>query len=388
MSQEYSSLEKDFIIKSKKLETLGEGTFGTVCLYDTPLGRYVVKTTKISDKSLGYPSDFLTEVDALIKFRCLNNIIKLSAVFFDGEDKKGYILLEQMDSNLSIWSKKNSFSKRIECLPNAIKQIGGVLRIMHTFKFVHNDMKTNNILVKYQSGETIFKLADFGKTCYVREGSRNEYGAIEKYKPPMHTNMYSSEYWSFFVVITEMLLGGTRMVNIGNTETFYYQYWTDNKFDLVRYLKKTLTLEEFKQIPQIYWDISYPITRDLSASLISVMSTLDPIDSSKIREITKTISKSEPKHEDINKIYNEFREYFRHIGLENYLERFVRLLNKFIICVKEPLDRETLRCYAEVAYVIIAKSKAENYNVFKNQNDFLTYQRAFITKLKFQINIL
>lgn len=389
MSQEYSSLERDFLSKSKKLETLGEGTFGTVCLYDTPLGRYVVKTTKMVDKSLGYPPDFLTEVDTLIKFRCLNNVVKMSAVFFDDEDKKGYILLEQMDANLSIWAKKTPYNKRIEYVPSAIKQLGDVLRIMHTFKFVHNDMKTNNILVKYQSGDVIFKVADFGKTYYVRDNSSATYGAIEKYKPPTPTNIFSSEYWSLFVVITEMILGGNRMVNLGSAESFYYQYSTENRFDLVKYLKKHLTTEEFKQIPQIYWDFSYPIIHDLNATLINVMADIDrPIDSSKIREITKTISKSEPKHEDISKIHNEFKNYFKYIGLENYFERFVRLLNKFIVCIRESLDRETLRCYAEVAYVIIAKSKADKYHVFKTQSEFLTYQRAFLTKLKFQIIIL
>ena len=39
----YSFVSKDFLDKSEKIENLGQGTFGTVALYDTPDGRYVIK---------------------------------------------------------------------------------------------------------------------------------------------------------------------------------------------------------------------------------------------------------------------------------------------------------------------------------------------------------
>ena len=395
MSQSYSSLDQDFFIKSRKLKTLGEGTFGTVALYDTPLGRYVIKATKVEDKSLGYPPDFLTETDILIKFRSLSTIVHLEAVFFDSLEKRGYLLLEYLDANLSAWAKNTTFHRRMKILPELISQIGDTLRIMHSFQFVHNDMKTNNILVREDSsgphtGEVHFKLADFGKAYYVRD-DRTIYGAIEKYRCPKHVNIYSSEYWSFFVVVMEVVLGGKRMVDEENVKAFYAKFMSGSSFRLREYLEKYLDQSSIDALPKIFWEFAKPITYDLEANLDHVLESIGEvgvIDPNKIRKIKRYMSKSEPRHDDLAKISPEFKARFRNYNLEKYFDRFTRLFNKFLNKLTIKLDKETLRRYAEVAFIIIVKSRATEYLVFSEQKLFLEYQRAFLMKLDYQINIM
>ncbi len=113
MNSTCSFIPRDFLSRSVKLQTLGEGTFGTVALYDTPTGRLVVKETKLQHKSLGYPPDFLNEVDMLIKLKPVKSVVSIHSLCFDNEQRRGYILLEPLESNLSKWARKTSFKERM-----------------------------------------------------------------------------------------------------------------------------------------------------------------------------------------------------------------------------------------------------------------------------------
>ena len=191
MSSGCSFVDADFLDKSTKIKDLGEGTFGSVSLYDTPHGQYVIKQTKLSDKSLGYPPDLLAEVDMLIKLRPLDHVVRLEGACFDLYERKGFMMLEPLDMHLYRWIKCESFDRRMKYLPRLIAQIGGVIGLMHRLKFVHDDIKSNNILVREDSHGPIFKLADFGKARQVLD-ERKPYGGIERYRPPIHKTIYYS----------------------------------------------------------------------------------------------------------------------------------------------------------------------------------------------------
>jgi serine/threonine protein kinase len=159
-----SPITTDFLHNSTHLTTLGEGTFGSVGLYSTPRGHLVVKETKMQNKSLGYPPDFLNEVDFLIKLAPIRSVVNIEGICFDNDHRKGYLFMEPMKCNLWEWAKQTSFKKRIQNLRSLISMIGGALGVMHHFSLVHNDMKTNNILVDESSDGLVSKLADFGKS--------------------------------------------------------------------------------------------------------------------------------------------------------------------------------------------------------------------------------
>ncbi len=135
---QYSILDNSFSQNSRKIQTLGAGTFGQVSLCSTSHGDYVSKETKIDDKSIGYPPDFLTEIDVMLKFRQLPSILKIQGLNFELDQKKARILLEVMSCNLSDWCRNNSFSNRIKVIPQLIKEIGGTLAVLHFFQFAHN----------------------------------------------------------------------------------------------------------------------------------------------------------------------------------------------------------------------------------------------------------
>lgn len=395
-----SFVPSDFINKSERIQTLGSGTFGCVALYNTPLGRYVVKETKIADKSLGYPSDFLAEVDMLIKLRPIKTVVTLQGVCFDNDKKKGYILLEPLDSNLSQWARSTPYEQRVAQLPNIIVMVGGAISMMHHFSFIHNDVKTNNILVRKDPGtsETMFKLADFGNSVYITDASIS-YCGIEQYRPPQKRDIYTSEFWAFMVSLVEVILGGNRLVVINENEkaiSFYQPYITTHlgrmRFDLARYLRTTLTTSgQFEMIPAAFWTFINPLINSQDISINECLSGIGiSLNINVINEVYKSISKSVKIHPRFTIVENEFRNRFRSADLIKYFDRFSRLYNKFLSLAPENqhLSDNDLKHYAEVAFVIIARSKAVEFEYFRNQDIFLLFQRAFLMKVGYQIAVI
>jgi serine/threonine protein kinase len=392
-----SFVSGDFINKSEKIRTLGSGTFGCVALYNTPLGRYVVKETKIADKSLGYPSDFLAEVDMLIKLRSIKTVVTLQGVCFDNDKRKGYILLEPLDSNLSQWARQSPFSERVSQLPNIIFMVGSAIAMMHHFSFVHNDVKTNNILVRRDSDTNgyIFKLADFGNSVYVTDSS-TPYCGIEQYSSPELRNIYISEFWAFMISLIEVIIGGQRLITTEKAIKFYQPYIKLThlgkiKFDLPRYLHTVLTSSEFKVIPSNFWEFVGPLINGDDTTIAECLSHIGiNLNINVINEIDKSISKGVGIHPRFNIVENEFRNKLQTIGFTRYFGRFSKLYNKFLSVTPENqyLSDLDLKHYAEIAYVIIARSKAKNFEYFRDQDMFLLFQRAFLMKVGYQIIVI
>lgn len=386
-------VSEDLIAKSEKIQILGEGSFGNVALYNTPLGRRVVKETKTEDKSIGYPPDFLTEVDMLFKLTPIKSVVKILGVCFDNDKKKGYLLLEPLDCNLAEWIRRNNFEQRIAQLPNIIKLIGGAIAMMHHFSLVHNDIKLNNILVNDK--ENFFKLADFGHAIHVTD-STSHYCGIRQYRPPVATNIYKSEFWAFMVVLVEVIIGNRLIVKKEDVESFYRPYISKTesnrlKFDLVTYLKSALTRGQFEMIPLSFWDFINPLINGEEIRIIECLSKIGTIlNINVIDDVSKCISKSVEIHPRFNVIENEFRNRFKNIQLLKYFERFSRLYNKFlsIILEEQNLTDLDLKYYAEVVFVIIARGKALGFEYFNNQDKFLLFQRAFLMKVGYQIVVI
>lgn len=383
------TIPSDFIERSTKLETLGEGTFGSVSLYDTPLGRCVVKETKLSHRSLGYPPDFLNEVDTLMKLRPLKTVVTIKAVVYDEHQRKGFLCMEALDCNLSEWSRRNPFHRRIEYLGNIIEMIGSTLAMMHYFSLIHNDMKTNNILVQETSTGPFFKLADFGKSRFLTD-SDAAYGAIEKYRPPASTSVYHSEYWAFMVSLTEVILGGHRMVNMESVDEFYEKYSKrSGRFDLKRYLKNNLTSEEFAAIPRDFWKFVEPVLRSRRARVVGGLSDISVhLNMNTVHEIDACISREGSIDGQFFTIRNEFKQRFAEVGASDEFPRFTRVFNKFLSSIDQPVKKLYLKRYAEVAFVTVAPKKVTELNYFDDMHEFLLYHRAFLTSIGYQINVL
>lgn len=393
MNSACSFVPRDFLARSTRRQTLGEGTFGTVTLYDTPDGPRVVKETKLQDKSLGYPPDFLNELDMLIKLKPVKSVVTLHSFCFDNDQKRGYILLEPLDSNLSRWARRTPFEERIRLIPTLITTIGGALGVMHYFNLLHNDIKTNNILVDTVDGETIFKLADFGKSYYVTSNNL-QYGGIDRYSPPEDRDVFSSELWGFMVCLIEVIIGGYKMISGESPSSFYSKYTSMSsrgkiRFDLPKFLRSRLSNDEIELIPRSFWNFIEPIIRYHPITMAGALSRIGiSLNSNVINNVDRLISKSCPTQYDFRIVEKRFRNKFYYLDMMDRFERFSRLMNKFLLLFYQPLQTIDLLKYAEVAFVIIGKKKVKKFTYFEDQDTFLLYQRVFLMTIGYQIYIL
>jgi serine/threonine protein kinase len=393
MNSTCSFVPRDFLARSTRRQTLGEGTFGTVTLYDTPDGPRVVKETKLQDKSLGYPPDFLNELDMLIKLKPVKSVVTLHSFCFDNEQKRGYILLEPLESNLGRWARRTSFEERMRLIPTLITTIGGALGVMHYFNLLHNDIKTNNILVDTVDGETVFKLADFGKSYHV---TRNDlqYGGIDRYSPPEDRDVFSSELWGFMVCLIEVIIGGHKMISGESSSDFYSKYTSissrgKDRFDLPKFLRSCLSDEEIELIPRSFWIFIEPIIRHHPITMAGALARIGmSLNSNVINGVDRLISKLAPSQYKFRTVEKKFRRRFHDLDMMDRFERFSRLMNKFLSLFYQQLPTADLLQYAEVALVIVGKKKVRSFTYFKDQDTFLLYERAFLMTIGYQIYIL
>ena len=381
----------DFMRETPLIEKLGEGTFGTVGLHQTCYGHRVIKATKISDESLGYPHDFINEVDMLMKLRDISSVVALKGVFFEDKKRKGYIHLEPMDTNLSKWSRRVPFSVRITHLMTLISSIGGTLAIMHHYGLIHNDIKANNILLSNTSSGPIFKLADFGKAkCII--SSSGSYGCIDRYKAPFDLNLYKAEFWAFMITLVEVIIG-ERLLDRTSVTEFYQDNLkikgTGIKFDLRGFLSKKLRKNEFQMIPQFFWDFVDPLISNQITDITSSLQRIGiNITDSCLAEVGKNISRSGLVHPSFKKIEREFKKRINDMDMSKHYYRFHNLINKFLYSVGIEFDDLTLRQYAEVALTMVIKRNVDYLRYFQDQKLFLVYQRAFLITMGHQVHVL
>ena len=250
----------DIIKKSRVIDKIGKGTFGHIYLYELPTGEIVAVKESISNgNAVGYTKDFIREMDSLIKFRPMINIVTLKGVCFDLNSEKGYIIMEKMDMDLKKWIKSASFDERISYIEQFILQIIGTLGIMHKLGFVHNDIKPNNILINKTEGGIVFKLADLGKCSYVTD-DKLPYEGIGIYTSPYKFSIFADEYWAISLVLTEIITQKKIFKNSGELNFNKNMYLSSNGFMIKDYIASVLrSNSQYNKIPKIYWDFVKPI---------------------------------------------------------------------------------------------------------------------------------
>lgn len=387
MDKSVRFLKIEFMEDSRLLKRLGEGTFGAVGLYETPFGEKVIKETKIKNKSLSHPPDLLFEIDSLIKFRASPHIVRLEGICLSPSHRKGYILLEKLDDNLSAWGRKHTFQTRNSYIDRLIKQIGPTLALMHRFQMVHNDLKPNNFLVKDTPDGPIFKLADFGKAVHVTK-KHAYYGGLAKYCPPFLVSSYSSEYWAFLMCSLEFLVGQDRFIRERDLKQFEYRYLHREQFQLRDYLRDTLHPDEYSRVPEIFWKFFEPICQDLESTVDQGCKNIGiELGKSIVQNVESRILRPVRIHPKFRRYQKEFQETIDRYKLDQYEDRIGQLLNIFLdrLDDKEHFEEQDVQRYAEVAIILVARRKIRGYTHFKTQVEFLNYERAFLEVLGFQV---
>ena len=140
----------------KKLEKIGEGTYGVVYKsLDTENDRYVaLKKIRIDSDDDGIPATAIREISVLKELNHAN-IVKLLDIIHT--ESKLYLVFEYHQHDLKKYTEsENLTSIKIKSF---LAQLLEGLLFCHSRRIIHRDLKPQNILVE---DGNIIKLADFG----------------------------------------------------------------------------------------------------------------------------------------------------------------------------------------------------------------------------------
>ena len=192
--------------KYKIIDTIGDGTYGTVYKgVDTKTNEYVaIKKMKKKYKQWEECKQ-LKEIQALINLRH-SNIVTLNQVILEKEELN--IIFEFIGINLFEWRK--NLNEISECkIRNIAFQILQGLAYMHKNNYFHRHMKPENILI---SGDQV-KLADFGLAREIRSNPPfTDYVATRWYRSPevvLNSKIYNSpiDIFALGAIIAELYTG-------------------------------------------------------------------------------------------------------------------------------------------------------------------------------------
>ena len=146
----------------KILETIGDGTYGTVCKAVNKKTGEVVAIKKMKKKFYSWEECMaLREIKSLRKLNH-GHIVKLKEVIRVNDDL--YFVFEFLDKNVYDIIKDRTTELPENQVKSVIYQTLKGLEYMHKHGFFHRDMKPENLLVK---GEMV-KVADFGLAREIR----------------------------------------------------------------------------------------------------------------------------------------------------------------------------------------------------------------------------
>ncbi|XP_015906279.1 serine/threonine-protein kinase dyf-5 isoform X2 [Parasteatoda tepidariorum] len=189
----------------KFMETIGNGTYGTVLLaYNLDSGEKVaVKRMKKKYHSWEECMS-LREVKSLQKLSHAN-LVKLKEVI--REDNTLYFVFEYMKENLYqlIKGRDNPFPENV--IKNILYQILQGLAFMHKHGFFHRDIKPENLLCM---GPDLIKIADFGLAREIRSRPPyTDYVSTRWYRAPevlLRATNYNSpiDMWAVGCIMAEL----------------------------------------------------------------------------------------------------------------------------------------------------------------------------------------
>lgn len=201
----------------KKLDVLGEGTYGTVYLAEHKKSKkkYAIKklnpSLSSSDKHEGVSDSCLVEFNILKHFHH-ENIVKSFGTFnFTG---KWFIVLEYMDSDLRDLLNKETLSDHEK--QSITKQLLNGVAYLHSHSIIHQDLKPQNILISQvtTNRNRNFKLAicDFGLAKIIIRANEEVGSDIctRWYRPPElflneDGHSFNVDSWSVGCIIYEIL---------------------------------------------------------------------------------------------------------------------------------------------------------------------------------------
>jgi len=232
------------------VRTIGKGAYGEVELIELKsTNELLARKFNLLGPDYLFTSGTLNEINNFQIFNNCEGIINFKGICVEpstiSDDGYASLFFEYMDMDLKDWLRTKSTSFRLEKFLLFFKQISIGIINLHNGTISHNDLKTENILVK---NDNIFKLADLGisgNKFWVK--NFNFIGGTVTSRPPeslaeRDPNSYyftSSDLWSFGLCCIYFL-------------TNYRLFTNDSIDDILESIHKhstarNLTFEEFKE---------------------------------------------------------------------------------------------------------------------------------------------
>ena len=149
---------KEQLEKYKKIEKVGEGTYGVVykCKVRDTNDFVALKKIRLENEDEGIPSTSIREISILKQIRHPNIVYLIDLIH--GE-KKLYLVFEYMEHDLKKFLDKNNGPLIPELVKSYLFQILIAINFCHSKRILHRDLKPQNLLI---DKDGIIKIADFG----------------------------------------------------------------------------------------------------------------------------------------------------------------------------------------------------------------------------------
>ncbi len=194
----------------------GQGSYGTVfeVTDKTNNESYALKLIKIkNNEAEKLKNEYKREIEVMKNIKN-KYIIKLIDNFYD-EKRKGFcIVMELCDGNLKDLFENENYKNGLplDVINKIFIQLNEALDTMRDCGFIHRDLKTENILIKYtDESKTNFdiKLTDFGLATNEINSSIHTFsvaGTINYMAPEVETRHYNDkcDLWSLGVILYEL----------------------------------------------------------------------------------------------------------------------------------------------------------------------------------------
>ena len=267
--------------KYEKLEKIGEGAFGIVYKAKNKETQELVALKIIPLIELE-TFNVKEETEKEMKFMEIFNHNKNSVKLHDKYEQANtiFIVLDLCDGDLSQYLEKSEKGFTVYEIKVIFNQLNNILSEIRSKNMLHNDMKIENLLIKFRNNSNEFdvKLADYGLAKLIsstKDLSKNEWG-FTPFTNEDKENVYIVEKIDLLILGIDMY----RMLFKGTCQSFEEYKKNVEKLvedkDLKDLLKKMIVEDPHKRIE---WDeyFNHPFFK------------IDEIDFSKIKNIVKKL---------------------------------------------------------------------------------------------------
>jgi len=198
-------IELEVYKKYEKLEKLGQGAVGTVYKGKDRVTQEIVAIKEIPILEMeGY--DLRKETEKEIKFMKIFSNYTNSIKIYDTYDQNNtiFIVMDLCNGDLAKYLKKTKNGFTVYEIKIIMKQFNTIYKELRKRDMIHNDVKIENILVKFKNDSKGFdvKLSDYGLAKLISSTKNltdNEWG-IEPYTDENKTIIYYVEKSDLLVI--------------------------------------------------------------------------------------------------------------------------------------------------------------------------------------------